>query len=200
MLFFQNNRDLADLTTGESSSKDTINTVVVPCSCIRAKNNISTFLFSNSEDFNTIRHENLDEIHRNSFISGSLYSLDYTVISNNTVNGLFGGVQLNNKIGTLVPPTQSVFVNDSVLTNVVNDKTCSIPSTLLFIQQATGMKEMNYGDLRKLVKTWTKQDDMSEYLLAWTKVCKAECFQISNQIMKDVIAEMESIEYNRKEK
>lgn len=116
------------------------------------------------------------------------------------VNSLFGGVRLNNCIGTLIPPTESVFVNNNVLTNTMNDRTCSLPSTLLFIQQATGMKELSYGELRKLVKTWTQPDDMSEYLLAWTKMCKAECYAISNTIMKDVITEMESIEYNRKEK
>ena len=106
---------------------------------------------------------------------------------------------MNNRIGTLIPPTESVFINNSVLTSTLNDKACSLPATLLFIQKATGMKEMSYGDLRKLVKTWTQPDDMAEYLLAWTKVCKAECFTISYTIMKDVIKEMESIEYNRKE-
>lgn len=199
-MFYHNNRDLADLTTGETSAKDTINTVVVPCSCLRAKNNVSTFLFSDCTDFNHISHKHLDEIHRNAFNTGSLFSLDHTVISNNIVNGLFGGVQLSNRIGSLIPPTESVFINDSILTSTMNDKTCTLPSTLVFIQNATGMKELSYGDLRKLVKTWTQPDDMSEYLLAWTKVCKAECFTISYTIMKDVITEMESIEYNRKEK
>ncbi|KAK8792685.1 hypothetical protein WA171_002637 [Blastocystis sp. BT1] len=169
-LFYHNNRDLADLTTGEASAKDTINTVVVPCSCLRAKNNVSTFLFSDCTDFNHISHKHLDEIHRNAFNTGSLFSLDHTVISNNIVNGLFGGVQLSNRIGSLIPPTESVFINDSILTSTMNDKTCTLPSTLVFIQNATGMKELNYGDLRKLVKTWTQPDDMSEYLLAWTKL------------------------------
>lgn len=195
-----NNRDLADLASGETSSKDTINTVVVPCSCLRAKNNVSTFLFSSCKDFNHISHEHLDEIHRHAFTTGSLYTLDHTVISNNLVNALFGGVQLSDRIGTLVPPTESVFINDSVLTSTLNDKSCTLPSTLLFIQQATGMKEMSYNELRKLVKTWTNPEDMADYLLAWTKVCKAECYSISYTIMKDVIGEMEGLEYNRKEK
>ncbi|KAK8808696.1 hypothetical protein WA588_004341, partial [Blastocystis sp. NMH] len=199
-LYHMNNRDLADLASGETSSKDTINTVVVPCSCLRAKNNVSTFLFSSCKDFNHISHEHLDEIHRHAFTTGSLYTLDHTVISNNLVNALFGGVQLSDRIGTLIPPTESVFINDSVLTNTLNDKSCTLPSTLLFIQQATGMKEMSYNELRKLVKTWTNPEDMADYLLAWTKVCKAECYSISYTIMKDVIGEMEGLEYNRKEK
>ena len=111
---------------------------------------------------------------------------------------LFGGVQLSSKIGTLVPPSHSILVNDSVMTATRNDVTCTLPSTLLFIQHATGMNEMSYSDLRKIVKGWKAPEDCQDYLLAWTKVCKAECFKISYTIMKDLIAEMETIEYNVK--
>ena len=41
---------------------------------------------------------------------------------------------------------------------------------------------------------------MLEYVLAWTRLNKIECYKISSNIMKDLIAEMETIEYNRKEK
>lgn len=199
-LYHTNNKDLGDLTTGESSAKDAINTVVLPCSCIRAKNNVSSFIFNNDFDMNVISHEHLDEVHRNSFNSGSLYSLDYTVITNNTVNCLFGGVQLNNSIGTLVPPSNSIFLNNNVYTAIQNDSKCTIPSSVLFIQNATGMSELSYQDYKKLIKTWSQPEDMSDYLLAWTRVHKVECFKISYTIMKDLIAEMETIEYNRKEK
>lgn len=43
------------------------------------------------------------------------------------MNALFGGVQLSDRIGTLIPPTESVFINDSVLTNTLNDKSCTLP-------------------------------------------------------------------------
>ena len=36
-------------------------------------------------------------------------------------------------------------------------------------------------------------------MLAWTKMYKAECYRISYTIMKDLIREMETIEYNQKE-
>ena len=172
---------------------------MLPCSCIRAKNNVSSFVFSNDTDVNTIDHTYLDEVHRNSFTSGSLFSLDHTVITNQSVHCLFGGVQLSNKIGTLLPPTQSVIVNDSVLTAVTNDVKCTIPSTLLFIQHATNMSELTYGDLKKLMSNWSKPDDMRDYMLAWTKMYKAECYRISYTIMKDLIREMETIEYKQKE-
>lgn len=186
--------------TGETSSKDIINTVLLPCSCIRAKNNVSSLLFSSDTDLNVVSHEHLDEIHLNAFNSGSLYSLDHTVIGNNFMGCLFGGVQLSSRVGSLVKPTQSVLVNDSILTAIKNDSSCTLPSTLLFIQHATGMNEMNYGVLQKLVKNWKVEEDCQEYFMAWAKVCKAECFKISYTIMKDLIAEMETIEYNVKEK
>lgn len=186
--------------TGEASSKDIINTVLVPCSCIRAKNNVSSLLFSSDQDLNVITHEHLDEIHLNAFNTGSLYSLDHTVIGNNFMGCLFGGVQLSAKIGSMVKPTQSVFVNDSILTAAKNDMSCTLPSTLLFIQHATGMNEMNYGALEKLVKGWKVEKDCQDYFMAWAKVCRAECFKISYTIMKDLISEMETIEYNEKEK
>lgn len=179
---------------------DVINTVILPCSCIRAKNNISSLIFNNDFDLNLISHEHLDEVHRNSFTSGSLYSLDYSVITNNGVNCLFGGVELSNKIGTMVSPTNSILVNDHVYTPIQNDRVCTIPSSVMFIQNATGMSELSYQDFAKLVKTWNKPSDMSDYFLAWTRVHKIECFKISYTIMKDLIAEMEKIEYNVKEK
>ena len=148
---------------------------------------------------NTLSHEHLDEVHRNSFTSNSLYSLDYTVITNNAVNCLFGGIQLNNHIGTLVPPTNSILMNHNIYTAIQNDSKCTIPSSILFIQNATGMSELSYQDYKKLIKTWTKPTDMSDYLLAWTRVHKIECYKISYTIMKDLIAEMETIEYNVKE-
>ena len=173
--------------------------MVLPCSCIRAKNNVSSFVFSNDTDVNTIDHTYLDEVHRNSFSSGSLYTLDHTIITNQSVHCLFGGVQLSNKIGSLVPPTQSVIVNDSIMTAITNDVKCTIPSTLLFIQHATNMSELTYGDLKKLMSNWSKPNDMRDYMLAWTKMYKAECYRISYTIMKDLIQEMETIEYNQKE-
>lgn len=200
MLYHNNNKDIADLTTGESSVNDIINTVVLPCSCIRAKNNISSFIFNNDFDLNVLSHEHLDEVHRNAFTSGSLYSLDYSVITNTGVNSLFGGVQLSNKIGTMVPPTNSIVMNDHVYTAVKNDVSCTIPASVMFIQSATGMSELSYQDFSKLVKTWNKPADMSDYFLAWTRVHKIECYKISYTIMKDLIAEMEKIEYNVKEK
>ena len=173
--------------------------MVLPCSCIRAKNNVSSFVFSNDTDVNMIDHTYLDEVHRNSFSSGSLYTLDHTIITNQSVHCLFGGVQLSNKIGSLVPPSQSVIVNDSIMTAVTNDVKCTIPSTLLFIQHATNMSELTYGDLKKLMSNWSKPNDMRDYMLAWTKMYKAECYRISYTIMKDLIQEMETIEYNQKE-
>ena len=199
-LFFTNNKDLADLTTGESSVNDTINTVVLPCSCIRAKNNISSFIFNNDFDVNVISHDILDSVHANSFATGSLYSLDYTVITNNAVNCLFGGVQLNNTIETGVPHSNSIMMNDSVYTAITNDTKCTFPSTTLFIQNAAGMSELSYQDYKKLIKTWNQPSDMSDYLLAWTRVHKIECYKVNSVIMQELIAEMEKIEYNVKEK
>lgn len=149
---------------------------------------------------NTKSHEHIDQVHRTSFISGSLYSLDYTVITNNSVNCLFGGIQLNDHIGTLVPPTNSILFNKNVYTAIQNDNACSIPSSVLFVQNATGMSEMPYQDYKKLINTWNQPSDMLEYVLAWTRLNKIECYKISSNIMKDLIAEMETIEYNRKEK
>ena len=59
---------------------------------------------------------------------------------------------------------------------------------------------MPYQDYKKLINTWNQPSDMLEYVLAWTRLNKIECYKISSNIMKDLIAEMETIEYNRKEK
>ena len=75
-----------------------------------------------------------------------------------------------------------------------------IPIVRSLISIPAGMSEMPYQDYKKLINTWNQPSDMLEYVLAWTRLNKIECYKISSNIMKDLIAEMETIEYNRKEK